>query len=215
MTEPSKPGCTVFIGNIDFDIDEETIIKELSAVGKVKSFRLLYDKATGKSKGYGFCEYETPEVADMALKKLKISFNGRQAKINYAENDLPAKALEETSEIKKELVVEQIVKALDTGTNTIDILNYLKTLAVEQPTYLKDLLSENPNLICATMQLLCSIPNIKNDVIKLLESSFDIQGNKQQIEQRMLMMTQKEMEQYPEDIKQRLQKLKFMIQRNQ
>ena len=65
------------------------------------------------------------------------------------------------------------------------------------------------------MQLLCSIPNIKNDVIKLLESSFDIQGNKQQIEQRMLMMTQKEMEQYPEDIKQRLQKLKFMIQRNQ
>ena len=86
MTEPSKPGCTVFIGNIDFDIDEETIVKELSAVGKVKSFRLLYDKATGKSKGYGFCEYETPEVADMALKKLKISFNGRQAKINYAEN---------------------------------------------------------------------------------------------------------------------------------
>ncbi|EED42784.1 cleavage and polyadenylation factor CF-IA component RNA15 [Enterocytozoon bieneusi H348] len=65
------------------------------------------------------------------------------------------------------------------------------------------------------MQLFCSIPNIKNDVIKLLESSFDIQGNKQQIEQRMLMMTQKEMEQYPEDIKQRLQKLKFMIQRNQ
>ncbi|ELA41185.1 uncharacterized protein VICG_01784 [Vittaforma corneae ATCC 50505] len=46
-----KQGCSVFVGNIDFDVDEQKVIEELSAVGKVVSFRMMYDKNTGKSKG--------------------------------------------------------------------------------------------------------------------------------------------------------------------
>ena len=83
-----KQGCSVFVGNI-FDILVQKVIEELSAVGKVVSFRLMYDKNTGESKGYGFCEYESPLIAESAMKTLKISFNGRPVKINYAENDLP------------------------------------------------------------------------------------------------------------------------------
>lgn len=74
-----------------FDIDEQTVIEELSAVGKVVSFKLMIDKVTGKHKGYGFCEYESPLIAETAMRTLKINFNGRPVKINYAENDMPVK----------------------------------------------------------------------------------------------------------------------------
>ncbi|TBT98067.1 putative RNA-binding protein, partial [Hamiltosporidium magnivora] len=50
-------GCSVFVGNIEFDIPEQKIVEELSVIGKVVNFRLVYDRNTGKSKGYGFAEY--------------------------------------------------------------------------------------------------------------------------------------------------------------
>jgi RNA recognition motif-containing protein len=84
----NPPSKTIFVGNIPYDYDEQSLIETLSMVGPVNSFRIVYDETTGKSKGYGFCEYRDPEIAASALRNLKsIDYNGRQLRINTAEND--------------------------------------------------------------------------------------------------------------------------------
>lgn len=48
----------VFVGNIPYDMSEEQLIDVFREVGTVVGFRLVFDRDTGKPKGYGFCEFE-------------------------------------------------------------------------------------------------------------------------------------------------------------
>ncbi len=84
----NPPSRCIFVGNIPYDYDDQSLIETLSMVGPVNNFRIVFDELTGKSKGYGFCEYRDPETAASALRNLKsIDYNGRQLRINVAEND--------------------------------------------------------------------------------------------------------------------------------
>ena len=58
------------------------------AAGKVLSFRLVYDRESGKPKGYGFCEYEDQETALSAMRNLNgFEFGGRQLRVDSAAAD--------------------------------------------------------------------------------------------------------------------------------
>jgi RNA recognition motif-containing protein len=84
----NNPARCIFVGNIPYDYDEQTLLETLQMVGPVNNFRIVYDDTTNKPKGYGFCEYRDPETAASALRNLKtIDYNGRQLRINKAEND--------------------------------------------------------------------------------------------------------------------------------
>ncbi|PIK50843.1 Cleavage stimulation factor subunit 2 [Apostichopus japonicus] len=51
----------------------------------VLSFRLVYDRDTGKPKGYGFCEYQDEETALSAMRNLNgYDINGRALRVDYA-----------------------------------------------------------------------------------------------------------------------------------
>ena len=43
-----KSGCSVFVGNIDFEVPVDKLIEELGAVGKVVDFKIMVDKNTNK-----------------------------------------------------------------------------------------------------------------------------------------------------------------------
>lgn len=50
--------------------------------------RLVVDRETGKPKGYGFCEYKDEETALSARRNLQgYEINGRQLRVDFAEND--------------------------------------------------------------------------------------------------------------------------------
>jgi len=84
----NPPSRCIFVGNIPYDYDDQSLIETLSMVGPINNFRIVFDDITGKSKGYGFCEYRDAETAASALRNLKsIDYNGRQLRINIAEND--------------------------------------------------------------------------------------------------------------------------------
>lgn len=52
------------------------------------TFRLVIDRETGKPKGYGFCEYKDEETALSARRNLHgYDINGRQLRVDFAEND--------------------------------------------------------------------------------------------------------------------------------
>lgn len=201
----------MFVGNIDFDIDEQKVIEELSTVGKVVSFRMMYDKNTGKSKGYGFCEYESPLIAETAMKTLKISFNGRPVKINYAENDLPQKAREPTTKL---LQIDSIMNVLDTfdQNNLKEVIDYLKKMAIDQPTQLKDMLDQNPSLVISLLAALVKLNLVDHDKVSdLIESSFDVTKQKDQIEERISHINEQDIVELPEEIKNKIMKLKLII----
>lgn len=210
-----KQGCSVFVGNIDFDVDEQKIIEELSAVGKVVSFRMMYDKATGKSKGYGFCEYESPLIAETAMRTLKISFNGRPVKINYAENDMPQRIRETAA---KPLQIDSIVEVLDSfdKDNLKEVLDYLKKMAVDQPTQLKDLLDKNPNLVVAVLTALLKLNLVDSErVLGIVGRSFDVEKLRDQIASRIAGVGEADISSYTEDVKARIIKLKYILSKKE
>lgn len=205
-----KQGCSVFVGNIDFDIPEQKVIEELSTVGKVVSFRMMYDKTTGKSKGYGFCEYESPLIAETAMKTLKIQFNGRPVKINYAENDLPTKTKETAP---KPLQINNIVNALDSfdKDNLKEVIDYCKKMAIDQPTQLKELLDKNPNLVVAILNILVKMNLVDSErVLGIVNKSFDPAKLKEQIAHRVASLNDAELSDFTEDVKKRIMKLKYV-----
>ncbi|KUI66471.1 Cleavage stimulation factor subunit 2 [Cytospora mali] len=51
------PSRVVFVGNIPYGLSEEQISELFSSAGQVLNFRLVYDRETGRPKGFGFAEY--------------------------------------------------------------------------------------------------------------------------------------------------------------
>jgi RNA recognition motif-containing protein len=47
----------VFVGNIPYGLTEEQITEIFSAAGRVINFRLVYDRDSGRPKGFGFAEF--------------------------------------------------------------------------------------------------------------------------------------------------------------
>lgn len=48
----------------------------------------MYDRDTGKPKGYGFCEFRDAETASSAMRNLNgRDMNGRALRVDYAENE--------------------------------------------------------------------------------------------------------------------------------
>jgi cleavage stimulation factor subunit 2 len=202
-------GCSVYVGNIDFDIPQEKIVEELSAIGKVVHFRLVYDRETGKSKGYGFCEYESPLIAETAVQKLKISFNGRPVKINYAESDLPAKPKEisQTQSLEIDKIVN-VIESMDRD-SLKEVIIYLKRMAIDQPNKLRSLLEGNVGLIVALLQCLITLNLIDSTAVyNLLKNSLEVNDQKAQVLERICQLTDEDVAMYPQDVKEKIMKVR-------
>ncbi|GAB1303100.1 Cleavage stimulation factor subunit 2 [Apodemus speciosus] len=91
---------SVFVGNIPYEATEEQLKDIFSEVGPVVSFRLVYDRETGKPKGYGFCEYQDQETALSAMRNLNgREFSGRALRVDNAASE------KNKEELKSELCV--------------------------------------------------------------------------------------------------------------
>ncbi|PAA52959.1 hypothetical protein BOX15_Mlig006421g1, partial [Macrostomum lignano] len=76
---------SIFVGNIPYEASEDRLKEMFEQAGPVIGFRLVYDRETGKPKGYGFCEYKDLPTAQAALRNLQnIEFCGRPLRIGPA-----------------------------------------------------------------------------------------------------------------------------------
>ncbi|KAI7841756.1 hypothetical protein COHA_004622 [Chlorella ohadii] len=64
---PYDPSKTIYVGQLRYDTDERTVRKWFEAYGPVNSVKLIYDKETGRSKGFGFVTFEDDRDALDAL----------------------------------------------------------------------------------------------------------------------------------------------------
>ena len=76
----------MYIGNLAYDVTEDDLRNAFSEFGEVSSVKIIMDKFSGRSKGFGFVEMPSNSEADQAIKALNgKAFNGRSIKVNQAE----------------------------------------------------------------------------------------------------------------------------------
>ena len=75
----------MFVGNLSWNIDDEWLYREFEEFGELTGARVLTDKATGRSKGFGYVEFAKSENAAAALKAKKgTQIDGREANVDFA-----------------------------------------------------------------------------------------------------------------------------------
>ncbi|KAH8725538.1 hypothetical protein GQ44DRAFT_615671 [Phaeosphaeriaceae sp. PMI808] len=88
MAPNDKAGRVVFIGNIPYGGTEELIIETLGRVGQVNNFRLVYDKETGRPKGFGFAEFADADAAASAVRNLNdYEIMGRKLRVDWSNDN--------------------------------------------------------------------------------------------------------------------------------
>ncbi|KIH42250.1 hypothetical protein ANCDUO_27767 [Ancylostoma duodenale] len=73
------------VGNIPYQTTEDAIGNYFSQAGQVTNVRIVYDRETGRPKGFGFCEFSDEAGAQNAVNTLNgADFNGRSLRVNWA-----------------------------------------------------------------------------------------------------------------------------------
>jgi RNA recognition motif-containing protein len=76
----------IFVGSLPFSIDEADLRDSFGVYGTVNSVKIITDKFTGRSKGFGFVEMENDEEAEKAINELNgASVDGRAIVVNKSE----------------------------------------------------------------------------------------------------------------------------------
>ncbi len=83
----------LYVGSLPFSVTEQELQGLFEPHGKVTSARLIIDKISGRSKGFGFVEYESAEDATKAIEALNnTDMGGRKIVVSEARpqtNDRP------------------------------------------------------------------------------------------------------------------------------
>ena len=75
----------LFVGNLSFQTGENDLQDYFAQAGAVTSVNLMMDKITGKSRGFAFVEFASPEEAQKAVEQFhNKEFQGRTLTVNIA-----------------------------------------------------------------------------------------------------------------------------------
>jgi RNA recognition motif-containing protein len=78
-------GKRLYVGNLPFSITDQDLGSIFAEVGQVISAKVVMDRESGRSKGFGFVEMNTDEEAAKAISQFNGGeLEGRQLKINEA-----------------------------------------------------------------------------------------------------------------------------------
>ncbi|TPX70085.1 hypothetical protein CcCBS67573_g06657 [Chytriomyces confervae] len=166
------------------DVTETQLIEIFKEVGPVVQFRLVFDKDTGKPKGFGFCTFQDAEIAASAVRNLNnFEIGGRPIRIDFAEADTKdepnfshsssrydekPKIAAAQPVIATGSSVDAISKALETipSTQLLEVMAQLKLMAQTAPDQARALLSTNPQLAYAIFQAMLAMGVIDANVLQ-------------------------------------------------
>jgi RNA recognition motif-containing protein len=80
----------LFVGSLPFQMTDEELHQLFASVGPVVSAKIIIDRATGRSKGFGFVEMENESDVAKAIEQLNGSeVQGRSIVVNEARPEAP------------------------------------------------------------------------------------------------------------------------------
>ena len=78
-------GNKLYVGNLPFSATEQVLTETYAESGNVQSVRIITDRDSGRSKGFGFVEMSSSEEAKAAIEKFNGSdWEGRAMTVNEA-----------------------------------------------------------------------------------------------------------------------------------
>jgi len=75
---------TLYVGNLPWNTTAEELGEFFGQYGQVESSRIITDRETGRSRGFGFIEVEEMDAARMAEELNGKDFGGRPLTVNEA-----------------------------------------------------------------------------------------------------------------------------------
>lgn len=76
----------IFVANLNFKVQEDDLRDTFEAYGEVDSARIITDRHTGRSKGFGFVEMPNADEANVAIEQLNDKeVEGRNLVVKVAE----------------------------------------------------------------------------------------------------------------------------------
>jgi RNA recognition motif-containing protein len=76
----------IFVGSLPFSLEEADLRESFEAYGAVESVKIITDKFTGRSKGFGFVEMSNDDEAQKAIDELNgATVSGRTIVVNKSE----------------------------------------------------------------------------------------------------------------------------------
>jgi len=80
----------LYVGNLSFSTSESELHELFSQAGEVESARIITDRDTGRSRGFGFVEFADSAAAEGAITKFNgYEVNGRALTVNEAKPQAP------------------------------------------------------------------------------------------------------------------------------
>lgn len=75
----------LYVGNLPYAIDDNQLKELFAGYGEIASANVIFDKFSGRSKGFGFVEFSDGEAADKAVEELDgKDIEGRNIRVNEA-----------------------------------------------------------------------------------------------------------------------------------
>ena len=75
----------IYVGNLSYGMSEDELRDAFGAFGEVSSVKILMDRETGRSRGFGFVEMPNKAEAEAAIAQLNgKDVGGRALRINEA-----------------------------------------------------------------------------------------------------------------------------------
>jgi len=83
-------GKKLYVGNLAFSATDDALQNLFAQAGKVESAKVIIDKVSGRSKGFGFVEMSSDEEAQAAINQLnETDFEGRKLSVAEARPQAP------------------------------------------------------------------------------------------------------------------------------
>lgn len=80
----------IYVGNLAFSVTNDALTDKFAAFGTVQSAKIIMDRDTNRSKGFGFVEMSTGAEAQEAISALNgTEFGGRQMNVTEAKPMAP------------------------------------------------------------------------------------------------------------------------------
>merc|ERR1712093_743497 len=73
----------LFVGNLSWNVDDDWLLREFEEFGEISGARVISDKATGRSKGFGYVEFTSSASAALKAKKGSM-IDGREANVDFS-----------------------------------------------------------------------------------------------------------------------------------
>ena len=75
----------LFVGNLSFGTKQASLEQAFGQFGAIEECKVIEDRETGRSRGFGFVTFSTKEAAQAALSMDGKDIDGRPLRVNFAQ----------------------------------------------------------------------------------------------------------------------------------